>query len=139
MTIARRIILIAMLAWFPALAADEEINVTPAIQAANAWLALIDGQRYGESWEQSSQLFQDATPRLKWETTAQSVRGPLGAVQARKMHSATYTRTLPGAPPGEYVVIRYETHFVNRPFSTETVTPSREKDGTWKVSGYFIL
>lgn len=139
MTIARRIILIAMLAWFPALAADEEINVTPAIQAANAWLALIDGQRYGESWEQSSQLFQDATPRLKWETTAQSVRGPLGAVQGRKMHSATYTRTLPGAPPGEYVVIRYETHFANRPFSTETVTPSREKDGTWKVSGYFIL
>ncbi|MGZ5081591.1 MAG: DUF4019 domain-containing protein [Usitatibacter sp.] len=139
MNIARRIILIAMLAGFPALAADEEINVTPAIQAADAWLALIDGQRYGESWDQASQLFQDATPRLKWETTAQSTRGPLGAVQGRKMHSATYTRTLPGAPPGEYVVIRYETHFVNRPFSTETVTPSREKDGTWKVSGYFIL
>jgi len=138
MTIARRIVLLATLACLPALAADEEINVTPAINAATAWLALIDGQRYGESWDQSSQIFQDAMPRLKWETTAQSVRGPLGPVNGRKMHSANYTRALPGAPAGEYVVIRFETHFVNRPFSTETVMPSREKDGSWKVSGYLI-
>ena len=138
MTIAPRIFLLATLACLPAHAADEEINVTPAISASTAWLALMDGQRYGESWDQASQLFQDATPRLKWETNAQSVRGPLGPVNGRKMHSATYTRSLPGAPPGEYVVIRYETHFVNRPFSSETVTPSRDKDGSWKVSGYFI-
>jgi len=54
------------------------------------------------------------------------------------MKSATHSRALPGAPPGEYVVIRYETHFMNRPFSSETVTPSRDQDGTWKISGYFI-
>jgi hypothetical protein len=36
------------------------------------------------------------------------------------------------------VVIQFDTRFENRPLSMETVTPMREKDGSWKVSGYFI-
>lgn len=139
MNIVNRIASLALVAVVPALAAaDEEINLTPALEAATQWIALLDAQRYGESWDRASALFQESTPRLKWETMAQSARSPLGVVQGRKMHSADHSRVLPSAPPGEYVVIRYETHFINRPFSTETLTTAREKDGTWKVSGYFI-
>jgi hypothetical protein len=36
------------------------------------------------------------------------------------------------------VVIQYETQFKNKKAALETVTPMREKDGSWKVSGYFI-
>jgi len=45
---------------------------------------------------------------------------------------------VPGAPDGEYVVLRFETSFENKAKAIETVTPMREKDGTWRVSGYYI-
>ncbi len=51
---------------------------------------------------------------------------------------ATFTRTVPGAPDGEYVVIQFDTQFENKAAAVETVTPMREKDGSWRVSGYFI-
>ena len=34
-------------------------------------------------------------------------------------------------------MIQYDTRFENGLF-TETVTPMKEKDGSWKVSGYYI-
>jgi hypothetical protein len=57
---------------------------------------------------------------------------------SRKVISARYATSLPGAPDGEYVVIRYETEFTNGKEAVETVTPCLEKDGSWKVSGYYI-
>jgi hypothetical protein len=140
MRIAARIaaLALAIAGCLPALAADQELDTGPATAAASAWLELLDGQRYADSWEQASTLFREATPKLQWETSAQSVRGPLGPVNFRKMRAANYARVLPGAPEGEYVVIQYDTSFANRPNSTETLTPSKEKDGTWKVSGYYI-
>jgi hypothetical protein len=59
-------------------------------------------------------------------------------VKARKVKSATFARTLPGAPDGEYVVIQFESQFENKAAAIETVTPMHDKDGTWRVSGYFI-
>jgi hypothetical protein len=67
-----------------------------------------------------------------------SVRAPLGAVQARKLKSATFTKTLPGVPDGEYVVIKYDTDFENKKSAVETITTMLDKDGKWRVSGYFI-
>jgi len=119
-------------------AQDEGLDLRPADQAARAWLAMVDSGRYGDSWEAAATLFKETIPKLRWETTAQSVREPLGVVVGRKVRSMNYTRILPGAPEGEYVVIQFDTRFENRPLSVETVTPMREKDGSWKVSGYFI-
>jgi hypothetical protein len=45
---------------------------------------------------------------------------------------------MPGAPDGEYVIIMYASQFENRADATEIVTPVREKDGSWRVSGYDI-
>jgi hypothetical protein len=67
-----------------------------------------------------------------------STRAPLGAVRARKIKGATYTKTLPGAPDGEYVVIQYDTSFENKESAVETITPMLDKDATWRVSGYYI-
>ncbi|HWN92533.1 MAG TPA: DUF4019 domain-containing protein, partial [Verrucomicrobiae bacterium] len=47
-------------------------------------------------------------------------------------------RTLPGAPDGEYVVIQYETAFENKASAVETITPMLDKDGSWRISGYYI-
>lgn len=119
-------------------AQDEGLDLRPADRAARAWLATVDSGRYGDSWEDASALFKQAIPKLRWETTVQSVREPLGVVVGRKIRAMNYTRILPGVPEGEYVVIQFDTRFENRPLSVETVTPMREEDGTWKVSGYFI-
>ena len=133
----RSMVVVLLLAGGPA-AAQEEIDVKPAMGVAQAWLASVDAGNYGASWETAAPLFREAMAKVKWETTIESVRAPLGTPINRKLRQAYYTRVLPNAPEGEYVVIQYDTRFENRPLSTEIVTPMKAIDGTWKVSGYII-
>ena len=133
----RRFWLVLLFAAGPAWA-QEEIDVKPAMGVAQAWLAAVDAGRYGASWEDAAPLFKEAMDKVKWETTIESVRAPLGTAINRKLRQAFYTRALPNAPEGEYVVIQYDTRFENRPLSTEIVTPMKAADGTWKISGYSI-
>jgi len=67
-----------------------------------------------------------------------SVRAPFGKVVTRKLKNTTLTTKLPNAPAGEYVVLQFETSFLDAPGMIETVTPMLDKDGKWKVSGYFV-
>jgi hypothetical protein len=60
---------------------------------------------------------------------------PLGA---RTLLSASYQTKLPGAPPGEYVVLQYRTTAGGGRAVVETVTPMKEPSGRWRVSGYYI-
>ena len=119
-------------------AAPIVLDTAPAMHVADNWLVYVDSGRYAQSWDDSAAYFREAVPRTQWETTLAQVRGPLGVAISRKVRSATYTRNLPSAPEGEYVVIQYDTRFENRPQSVETVTPMREKNGAWKVAGYHI-
>ena len=56
----------------------------------------------------------------------------------RKLKTAKYQTTLPGAPDGQYVVLVFDTSFQNKKEAVETVTMQLEMDGAWKPSGYFI-
>jgi len=109
-----------------------------AIKSANSWLSLVDAEKYTDSWDNTSQYFKSAITENQWLKSLNSVRKPLGIVISRKLIIKQYTTSLPGAPDGEYVVLQYETSFKNKASSIETVTPSLEKDGVWRVSGYFI-
>ena len=82
--------------------------------------------------------FRTAVKQEQWIESLQAVRKPLGKLVSRKIRSNTYKTSLPGAPDGEYVVIQFETSFENKKSAIETVTPMMEKDGKWRVSGYFI-
>lgn len=106
--------------------------------AALQWLKLIDSADYSATWEQSAELFKAAVSKESWESAIRSIRSPLGATQSRKLKSTQFTRTLPGTPDGEYVVIQFETLFAHKSAAIETVTQLKEKDGSWRVSGYFI-
>jgi hypothetical protein len=110
----------------------------PAVSAAGSWLALVDAGRYAESWDAAAPFFRGAVPRNAWVAQVGGVRGPLGAVRSRQLMGAQATASLPGAPPGSYVVIQYQTSFANRPAAVETVTPMLDPTGTWRVSGYFV-
>lgn len=117
---------------------SESDAATAAQSAAKAWLAETDGGRYGESWEHAAELMRKAILKADWEKALSGARGSLGAVKSRTLRSATYSKTLPNAPAGEYVVILYDTTFEKKGSAVETVTPMREKDGAWRVSGYYI-
>lgn len=80
----------------------------------------------------------NAVTQEQWEQAVQAVRLPLGKLLSRKVKSTGYETSLPGAPDGEYVVIQFETVFENKKAAVETVTPMLDRDGTWRVSGYFI-
>jgi hypothetical protein len=108
------------------------------VPVARAWLALLDNGKIEQSWQQAAKPLQVAIAKDKWIETVKSARGPLGKFQSRKLLSATYTTSVPGAPDGQYMVVQFETSFENKQQAIETVTPMLEADGTWRVSGYFV-
>ena len=116
----------------------NEVAEKSAVTAVGVWVSLVDGGDYGESWNQASALFKTAVTKEQWQQSLKAVRTPLGKMVARKLKSKQYTKSLPGAPDGEYVVIQYETTFEKKQSAIETVTPMLDKDGKWRVSGYYI-
>jgi len=109
-----------------------------AQKSAEQWLALVDAGKFAESWKTAAGYFQAAVSQEQWEHSLGAVRKPLGDLVSRKLKSAKYAKSLPGAPDGEYVVLQFDTSFANKKTAIETVTPMLDKDGQWKVSGYFI-
>ncbi|MGK7873741.1 MAG: DUF4019 domain-containing protein [Xenococcaceae cyanobacterium] len=109
-----------------------------AVEAAQAWLALVDAEKYSESWETAAEYFKNVVTVQQWEQALTAIRKPLGKVQSRELKSKQFMTELPGAPDGEYVVIQYETSFENKKSAIETITPMLDKDSKWRVAGYYI-
>jgi len=109
-----------------------------AIESAIQWLALVDSGKYRQSWEETAEIFRRAVTSDGWEQKMSIHREPLGKLISREVKSAKYRTTLPGAPDAEYVVITFEASYENKKSAIETVTPMKEKDGTWRVSGYYL-
>lgn len=118
------------------LSADE--GTDKAVEVAEKWLALIDAGSYKDSWSQAAEVFRKQVTANSWEDSLKRVRVPLGTCVKRVKASARAYTELPGAAKGDYVVIQFKTEFANKPSSIETVTPMKEADGSWKVSGYYI-
>jgi hypothetical protein len=109
-----------------------------AINAAEEWLTLVDEGNYKKSWEEASKLFKNSITKEMWEQSIKAVRPPLGGLVTRTVKSANYATSLSGAPDGEYVIIQFSTSFTNKKSAIETVTPMKDPDGQWRVSGYYI-
>jgi len=109
-----------------------------AQKAAERWLSLVDRGDYRGSWDDAAQLFKQAVGAEDWGKAVATVREPLGEVLKRELMSARYATSLPGAPDGEYVVIQYKTRFTNKKSAVETITPMKQRDGSWRVSGYYV-
>lgn len=119
-------------------AAGAEAPEKAAEAAAEPWLALVDADNYAESWKQAASIFKQQLTAEQWESAVKSVHSHTGKVVSRKLRTAEFTDSLPSAPPGDYVILRYDTSFENLKTATETVVPTKEKDGSWRVSGYFV-
>jgi Protein of unknown function (DUF4019) len=132
----RAALAILALAWFSVTAAVSPL--TEAREAALRWLAVMDEGAYGDSWEQAATLFRIAIAKENWQRAAKSARREVGKPLSREFKSATFTRALPGAPAGEYVIVQFIAKFENRASAAETVSMTREPDGVWRVAVYNI-
>jgi hypothetical protein len=90
-----------------------------AQKSAESWLALVDGGNYEDSWEQASAAFESQRTKEKWIGALQQARQPLGKMQSCRLASAQYSESLPKAPAGKYVAIRYQTAFEKISSATE--------------------
>ena len=118
--------------------AETREKEAAAVVAAEQWLSLVDRGQYTESWKEAAEYFRSAVNQTQWEQMAQATRKPLGKIMSRSARTKMYTTTLPGTPDGEYVAIEFETSFENKKSAIETVIPMMDKDGKWRVSGYYI-
>ena len=109
----------------------------PDLQAANSWVGLVDAKRWDDSWAAAGTIFKSQMPQPRWATTIAPVREPLGPVSSRALKGVTKSKSLPGAPDGEYEIVQFETNFAKKAAAIETVVLSHEAAG-WKVDGYFI-
>ena len=84
-----------------ALAADSQKELD-ALSAAEKWLAIVDGEKYEQSWKETAELFKSAVQPNQWAQSMQAVRRPLGKLISRNLKMKAYKSSLPGAPDGEY-------------------------------------
>ena len=117
---------------------SKEAEEKAAVGAAETWLAGVDAGNYSQSWKDAAASFRAAVTEEGWTAAATSVRKPLGALVFRKLKSAQDTKSLPGAPDGEYVFMQFDTSFAAKKSAIETVTFMLEKDGQWRAAGYFV-
>lgn len=114
-----------------------EPGVDEARKAAEQWILLVDAGRYDDSWSAAASYFRSQVPKADWKNAATSARAPLGRLLSRTFSAAQPVHDLPGVPHGDYVVLVYDGKFANGTVR-EIITPMREADGSWKVSGYVI-
>ena len=116
----------------------DQSKVSAAVSAAENFLQLVDSDRYSESWDVTSSFFKQQVSKQQWVNQLQGLKPAFGHTINREIKNQNYTKSLPGAPDGEYVVIQFSTSFANKKNAIETVTPMLVSDGEWRVTGYYI-
>ena len=111
-------------------------DIERAQAAAHEWLQLSDSLQTDASWEAAASVFQRSISKSDWAKALQAARGPLGKLKSRSLKSATWAKSPPSATLGPFLVMQFESEFEHRAGALETITPMREADGRWKVSGY---
>ena len=95
-----------------------------------AWLAIMDGGNYAQSWEMAAASFRHSISKEEWVGRLEKVRRPLGKVLSRKLSS-----TKPAAF-GRHMEAKFATSFDGLSAATETVTLAVQPHGEWKAIGY---
>jgi DNA-binding CsgD family transcriptional regulator len=117
----------------PAPATSDATPSSDVLDAAHQWLALVDQDRWDDSYKLTGTSFRKMNTVQVWTTVSEKMRTQLGAMVSRTFLSE---ENLP-APPYGYEVLKFRTSFANKADALETVTLERE-DGGWHVVGVTI-
>ena len=110
----------------------EKTSDSSAIpRAIRDWLAVMDRGDYARSWELAAPYFQSTIKKEDWVGKGQSIRRPLGAVHSRELSGMHFTE-------GTRVQAKFKAVFDNLSAAIETVTFTRQAEGSWKAIGYLI-
>ncbi len=116
-----------------ATSAAAQAHNAEVVDAAHQWLALIDQDKWAESYRGTGSAFQKLNTVQVWTEVSQTMRGRFGALQSRSLLSQ---EELP-APPHGYEVVKFRASYANQAQAIETVTLDRENGG-WRVVGVTI-
>ena len=115
---------------------DQDLQ--QSLKEANAWLQLVDQEKYADSWNNASTTLKLVMSEKEWTKYLEKMRKPLGKMTEREMLQQRTFINPPGAPQGEYVVIFYQTAFNARPQANEQIIMIKESDDKWRPMSYFF-
>lgn len=118
---------------------EEEVpSPEAAAAAAKAFLAIIDSEKYQDSWLEAASELQSSVPAEKWEATLKSVRQPLGKLVSRKVRSNETAPVPTGGKCTEYRTLIYDSSFESKKAGAETIVLGLDRFGTWKMTSYLV-
>jgi len=134
------VVLVCLALVHPTVAQSDEARAT-AVQeaqtAAESWLALVDEDAFGESWDEAASLFQERVDRADWVQKAERLRDSVAAFSSRTLTRTQYRNALDRAQSnGPFVLLKYRATLEADRF--EEVLLAVRQDTTWKVAGYQV-
>jgi DNA-binding CsgD family transcriptional regulator len=115
-----------------ATAPETAVAESEASRAARDWLALVDAQKWPDSWAATAGSFRKVNTVANWQAAAEGVHARLGPAQSRELLSDFDT---PSAH--DVRAVRFRTIFPGNQVKTETLSLTRE-GGQWRVAGIFL-
>jgi len=116
-----------------------------ALNAAERWLVPVDAQRYGDAWAMASEPFKAKVARDAFRDGIAKIRKDYGKVEKRVGERMAFRNDMPAPDQGDTAVkvgtevaILFDTVFAGQKQAQEEVTMVLEKDGIWRVAGYYI-
>jgi len=106
--------------------------------AADQFFALVDADRFAESWQICAPLLKERVTEQQWLDQLGRTRAVAGPLVERRATEITYSTAAKDSPEGEYILIIYHTSFKARPDASEHLTVTLGADQVWRVAGYFI-
>lgn len=104
--------------------------------ASQAWLKLVDANKYAESWDRMTTLTKLTVTKDEWIKILETTRRPLGSVTSRQVLDQRTAIDPSGMPKGYYIVMFYKTVFA-RKTAFELLTLYFE-DNEWNVLTYQV-
>ena len=122
------------LLWFFGCADSVELS-EDIRSAADESLTLLDQDNYLEAWKSSASIFKEVVSLDAWNSQMEGVRKKLGKAKTRTRTNAIVQKDPSNHPPGEYVMLNFDTGF-EKDDATETLVLFKE-DNQWRLAGYF--
>ncbi|MCY3746157.1 MAG: DUF4019 domain-containing protein [Acidobacteria bacterium] len=123
----------------PAPPIDPPPDTTVAArEAVDDWLSLIDAGSYAAAHDTASGILRENVTRDEFATVYEEARSLVGTVRSRVFRGATRTITVPGAPPGDYVVFEFDADYERKANALERVTVADDAK-VWRVAGHWVL
>jgi hypothetical protein len=108
-----------------------------AREAAASWLALVDDDQFGESWDAAAGVLQQRIRREEWVRQARQLRDTTKALTTRRLATTQYRDSLRRAPAdGPFVLLKYRSTFAAGRFEELLLTVRQDK--AWTVAGYQV-